>query len=70
MLTENGEEWFKRSCLDAKYIPEGAQNSEVAAFWLNALYREVIKDSSISTKKVIDQIIKHLLGKYNETKTF
>jgi len=42
-MTNEGYEWFQKTCLYARYVPDGAQRSEVAEFWITVFRSTVVK---------------------------
>lgn len=52
-MTEAGYEWFKLTCLNAKYVPDGAQTREVAEFWITVFHSTVLKKARDRCKHAI-----------------
>lgn len=47
MITPEFDQWFISVCMNAKYVPDGAQRYDVAEFWVNALFAEINREAHV-----------------------
>jgi len=52
-MTDEGYRWFQKTCLYARFVPDGAQRREVAEFWISVFYSTVTSKAKTKCKHVV-----------------